>query len=464
MGDQEITAAEQELQAATAAVREAAVARTAAAAALQAALEHCGGDDPNPERLRDAARQAADQLESARAQAAAVPRLENERAALEERIEALEGAVRGAAEEAVLQAQSAEGDRRRAEALLQAVNRELDGAGDPASALQTFVPLEDALRTLAAGAEAGSRAGSLLEQTSAGLAAALEASPFNDAAAVREALQEGTTRRLWSERIQAYDNDVSELRGQLSSDDLADLPENRPDTQTARSAESAAEARRTDALNHHTRASRALEELSRLVSKHHSGAQRLAELRTTAQQLSAMADRCQGRSAPYISLQRWVLSAYLGEICRFANQRLDLMTSGRYQLRLTDLGGRGGRKAGLALRVFDAHTGEEREVNSLSGGETFQASLALALGVADTVQSHSGGVQLEALFIDEGFGTLDPDNLQLAMDELDRLREGGRMIGIISHVGALRERIRCGIEVIGGERGSTLRVGPLAPS
>jgi len=135
------------------------------------------------------------------------------------------------------------------------------------------------------------------------------------------------------------------------------------------------------------------------------------------------------------------------------------MTSGRYRLQLSDEGGRGGRQAGLSLRVLDAFTGEEREVNSLSGGETFQASLALALGVADTVQAHAGGVQLEALFIDEGFGSLDPDSLQLAMDELDRLRAGGRLIGVISHVAALRERIRAGITVTAGPRGSTATVG-----
>ena len=174
--------------------------------------------------------------------------------------------------------------------------------------------------------------------------------------------------------------------------------------------------------------------------------------------LSAVADRCLGRSAPYISLQRWVLSTYLAEICRYANQRLELMTSGRYQLRLSDEGGRGGRNAGLGLRVLDAYTGEEREVSSLSGGETFQASLALALGVADTVQAHSGGVHLDALFIDEGFGSLDPDSLQLAMDELDRLRDGGRMIGVISHVGALKERIRAGIAISSSDRGSVARL------
>ena len=120
---------------------------------------------------------------------------------------------------------------------------------------------------------------------------------------------------------------------------------------------------------------------------------------------------------------------------------------------------RWGSKAGLGLRVLDAFTGEQRDVSSLSGGETFQASLALALGVADTVQAHSGGVRLDALFIDEGFGSLDPDSLQLAMDELDRLREGGRLIGLISHVAGLRERIRSGIEVVATERGSRLVVG-----
>ncbi|MFM8259667.1 MAG: SbcC/MukB-like Walker B domain-containing protein [Vulcanococcus sp.] len=134
------------------------------------------------------------------------------------------------------------------------------------------------------------------------------------------------------------------------------------------------------------------------------------------------------------------------------------MTSGRYLLRLSDEGGRGGRQAGLGLRVLDAYTGEEREVNSLSGGETFQASLALALGVAETVQAHAGGVHLDALFIDEGFGSLDADNLQLAMDELERLRAGGRMIGVISHVAALRERIRARIAVSTNERGSTAQV------
>ena len=111
--------------------------------------------------------------------------------------------------------------------------------------------------------------------------------------------------------------------------------------------------------------------------------------------------------------------------------------------------------------MLDSFSGEERPVNSLSGGETFQASLALALAVAESVQARSGGVRLDALFVDEGFGSLDEDALELAMDELDRLRAGGRMVGLISHVGALRERVRVGIEVDRGASGSTLRVGEL---
>jgi exonuclease SbcC len=168
-----------------------------------------------------------------------------------------------------------------------------------------------------------------------------------------------------------------------------------------------------------------------------------------------------GRRGDRVSLQRWVLASYLSEICDIANQRLRAMSSGRYALSVQTHANRRAGKAGLDLAVHDAFTGEQRPVQSLSGGETFQASLALALAVAESVQAHAGGVRLDALFIDEGFGSLDPDALELAMDELDRLRAGGRMVGLISHVGALRERIHTGIEVRPGNAGSTLRVGEL---
>lgn len=163
-----------------------------------------------------------------------------------------------------------------------------------------------------------------------------------------------------------------------------------------------------------------------------------------------------------MALQRWVLGTYLQEVCRHANRRLATMTAGRYQLRVERTATRANAQAGLDLRVHDANTNQEREVSTLSGGETFQASLALALGVADSVEAHAGGVRLEVLFVDEGFGSLDPESLELALDELDGLRAGGRTVGLISHVGSLRERIRTGVEVTTGPGGSTVRVGEIA--
>jgi exonuclease SbcC len=119
------------------------------------------------------------------------------------------------------------------------------------------------------------------------------------------------------------------------------------------------------------------------------------------------------------------------------------------------------RAAGLDLAVFDELSGKERPAGTLSGGEGFQASLALALGMAEAVQAHAGGVRLETIFIDEGFGTLDPDSLEAAIGtllELANVAAGqGRLVGIISHVPELQRRIDARLEVVPGERGSTAR-------
>jgi DNA repair protein SbcC/Rad50 len=155
-----------------------------------------------------------------------------------------------------------------------------------------------------------------------------------------------------------------------------------------------------------------------------------------------------------MSLKRYVLAAYLEEITEAASIRLAAMTDGRYRLRHSDERARHGAASGLSVVVGDAWTGVEREVSSLSGGETFQAALAFALGLADVVQRHAGGVHLDTLFVDEGFGALDADALEQAIAELDRLREGGRLVGVISHVAALRERISAGIRVTRTPTGS----------
>jgi exonuclease SbcC len=456
VNDDRIAAADQAEAAAGEQARGAAAALATAEAELRALREKAGPLEPAAAAL--AARRAGEALEAARAAAADLDSRSRAISALEHELQALQGALQAAAGEQARCSQTAAEAAGRAAAWRAEIAAVLGVAGEPRQLLAALPPLEAALRDLAGGAEAVAGATAQLEQAAARLAAELAGSGFTDGEAVRAALEDESWRRRVAERIEAYGRDLIAVRGLLASPELAALPEQRPDTAAAQAASAAADGARTAAVERHSEARVASVELDRQVAEHRRLQEALAAARQQAQRLVALAERCGGKVAPFISLQRWVLSAHLAEICRYANQRLELMTSGRYQLRLSDGGGRGGRQAGLGLRVLDAYTGEEREVSSLSGGETFQASLALALGVADTVQAHAGGVRLEALFIDEGFGSLDPDNLQLALDELDRLREGGRMIGVISHVAALRERIRAGIQVSGGERGSTARL------
>ena len=155
-------------------------------------------------------------------------------------------------------------------------------------------------------------------------------------------------------------------------------------------------------------------------------------------------------------LSTYVLAARLEQVAAAASERLGRMSNGRYSIVHTDEAPDGRRKGGLGLRIIDAWTSTERETSTLSGGESFFTSLALALGVADVVGAESGGVTMETMFIDEGFGSLDDDTLQEVMDVLDGLRSGGRTIGIVSHVGDLRTRIASQLEVIKTSAGSRL--------
>ena len=458
VSDAELEAAEQAEAAASIAAREAAAAFASAESECKQLQEQAGTAAVDLEAARRSASEARAALEQTEAQLRQLPSLQTTLAEHEQELSNLQTTLQAAGTEQALQSQAAAAAKALAAELQAEIQAALGADLEPQRVEQSLVPLEAALRDLASSAEAWAVASIRLQQASDRLAADLRGTAFAQAAAVRDALKDERWRRDLRERITAVEREQIELRGQLASPELQDLPEQQPDTDAAETSVRAADAARTAALEHHSQARTAAMALQRLVQAHRRGLARLTHDQDQTQRLSAVADRCSGRSSPYISLQRWVLSAHLAEICRYANQRLDLMTSGRYQLRLSDEGGRGGRNAGLGLRVLDAYTGEEREVSSLSGGETFQASLALALGVADTVQAHAGGVQLEALFIDEGFGSLDPDNLQLAMDELDRLRDGGRMIGVISHVSALRERIRAGIAISTGQNGSRAMV------
>lgn len=164
-----------------------------------------------------------------------------------------------------------------------------------------------------------------------------------------------------------------------------------------------------------------------------------------------------GENRYRMTLSTYVLAARLEAVAAAANERLLRMTDGRFTLRHDDASaGRG--KGGLGLKVVDAWTDKHRETGSLSGGESFMASLALALGLADVIQSESGGIDMETLFVDEGFGSLDPVTLERVMAALDGLRASGRIIGIVSHVNELKEQVAAQLVVTKGRYGSTTAV------
>lgn len=177
------------------------------------------------------------------------------------------------------------------------------------------------------------------------------------------------------------------------------------------------------------------------------------------QNIALLYKAAKGENTQRVDFERYVLSTYFDDILLSANNRFLQMTSGRYQMKRKREKGKGRTAEGLEIEILDASTGHTRAVSSLSGGESFKASLALALGLGDVVQAYSGGIVIDTMFIDEGFGTLDSNSLTSAIECLTDLnRSTSRTIGIISHVSELKERITQKIEVKTTRNGSKLNI------
>jgi len=335
---------------------------------------------------------------------------------------------------------------------------------DPRAAAGSADAVGRQLARLAAAAAAADRAAAERAGAAARLAALVTEQGFTDVAEVRAALLPPERLATLRSRVKHHDAEAVRVRATLADPDLAALAGTaEPDLDGLRAAAGEHAAAADETLERRAAVVRATAELRTLAAAAAERAAALAPLTGEARRVRHLADVCGGTgNALRMSLERFVLAAVLEDITARASVRLAAMSGGRYTLRHSDGRVRGNAASGLSILVRDAFTGVEREVGSLSGGETFQASLALALAVADAVQSHAGGVTLDTLFIDEGFGSLDPESLELAMDELDRLREGGRMVGVISHVAALAERVPVGLRVSRGRDGSQvdLVVGP----
>ncbi|MFF7985684.1 AAA family ATPase [Streptomyces sp. NPDC007901] len=299
-----------------------------------------------------------------------------------------------------------------------------------------------------------------LKDADARLADAAYRAGFDTPQAAAAAHLDDAAHRELQRRLDDWQSEEAAVRAVLAEADTAAAAQQPPaDLDTAERTATAADRRLRDAASARDRAARSCAELDRLSAHASAGVRQLAPLREEYDRVARLAGLTAGTSADNerkMRLESYVLAARLEQVAAAATVRLRRMSSGRYTLvHSDDRSGRG--RSGLGLHVVDAWTGRERDTATLSGGETFFASLALALGLADVVTDEAGGVRLDTLFIDEGFGSLDDQTLDEVLDVLDSLRERDRSVGIVSHVADLRRRIHAQLEVVKGRSGSALR-------
>ena len=296
----------------------------------------------------------------------------------------------------------------------------------------------------------------------ADLAAALKEEDFTNATQATVAFMERTAIEALSASVRAAATARERVRLGLEDPQIAALSGQEEDRLEAAIAELAqADAAARQAASTQARTAESHEHLRRAVDGVEQAATAYEEAAGSSADLIRVANLARGENEAGTPLATWVLQARFEEVLVFANERLSQMSSGRYELiRVAEETSQRKRRKGLGLAVVD-HLGDERtrDPRTLSGGETFYVSLSLALALADVVSAESGGVSLETLFIDEGFGTLDADTLQAVMAQIDHLRAGGRTVGIVSHVAELRDQIaeRIAVRRV-ASGGSTLKV------
>lgn len=220
----------------------------------------------------------------------------------------------------------------------------------------------------------------------------------------------------------------------------------KPDLAVAEDAASAAQAAWQQALRESSAAETVLRSWQKRQKDLDALREQSGELTQTYARITGLSELASGKTGSRVSFQTYVLHSLLDDVMEMANQRLLIMSRGQYELH-SGQRQRANQQGGLDMEIFDHYSGYARPLATLSGGESFLASLALALGLADVVQACAGGVRLDTMFIDEGFGTLDSETLDVALKALFELQKSGRLIGIISHVEELRSRIPARLEV-----------------
>ena len=339
------------------------------------------------------------------------------------------------------------------------MSAQLGDALDLDAAISAARSLAEALSKAADAADDTARtAADARDATERAVRAATDAG-FATTEAAKAARRDARWRRATADQISSHEAETKSVAALLADPDLdVALDPAAPVAETTEAAD-AAQHEYSLASGAHATAERTADELAKLRPLLAERLAALAPLTERADLIRQLADLANGQGANQykMTLSSFVLAARLEEVAAAASQRLRTMTGGRYSLAHSDAR-RGNSRAGLSLLACDSWTGVDRDTATLSGGETFLASLSLALGLADVVTAEAAGTPMEALFVDEGFGTLDEETLDEVMNVLDGLRAGGRIVGIVSHVTELRQRIPAQVHVAKGRHGSHVTV------
>ncbi|MGI8692062.1 MAG: AAA family ATPase [Geodermatophilaceae bacterium] len=409
------------------------------------------------DRLRRELAEAQDAAEDLSARAAATVCHQQERESL--------GAL-------LAEAQSTKAERLGRAAELRAAIAKIDRRLDAARGQDPSLPARiarlgaaaDDIADLHAALQADSAARSTLAKAVAAADKHATRAGFATVAEAAKAVGSSEELALWQQLVDGYERRAAAL-GQLLAEPGLDDPDVIASARSAQidlvptvEAQLAAETAHSDAVAVLTGLRRRAVEVRRLTERLAEAEQAAAPARTEYADVRALADLVAGlgQNTRHMTLRAYVLAARLAEVADSASRRLKQMSGDRYTFQHTDVADSSRVRAGLGLVVVDDYSGLARSTKTLSGGESFLASLALALGLADVVTAEAGGVQLETLFIDEGFGSLDAETLDQVMSTLDELRAGGRVVGVVSHVEEMRARIPSRLLVHKRREGSTL--------
>lgn len=403
--------------------------------------------------------------ETARAELAALNEQVNDKERLNTALRQLESEAEELAQQRVTaerNAATAEADRR---ALVEQVDerkRRLDvaraGYTGVAERRAHLLTVADRLDEFAEARAASLRAQERVDECKAAVNDALYRAEFDSLEQARHAAHDDSTVAELERLLSEAATEEATARGVLAEPELADVPPDEDvDVDSAWRVADQAREQAEAAVAVLRAAQRTADDLAGLAKRMASATARLAPVESEFAELDALTDVVNGRgqNARKMSLRSYVLAARLEEIAVAASSRLRAMSEGRYSFVHSDTFGSYGTRGGLGIEILDDYSGMVRSAKTLSGGESFLASLALALGLADVVAAETGGALLDTLFVDEGFGSLDSQTLDTVMSVLDDLRAGGRVVGLVSHVEELCARIPTRLHVRKSRTGST---------